>query len=69
MPKTKDTAQTAEVVEKPKTTRKKAPAKEPKVSFRRAYSTSGGFEKSRPPFLFCLKESDVRTGSPGREPP
>ena len=32
MPKTKDTAQTAEVVEKPKTTRKKAPAKEPKVS-------------------------------------
>ena len=32
MPKTKDTAQTAEVVEKSKTTRKKAPAKEPKVS-------------------------------------
>lgn len=32
MPKTKDTAQTAEVVEKPKTARKKAPAKEPKVS-------------------------------------
>ena len=32
MPKTKDTAQTAEVVEKPKTTRKKAPAKEPKGS-------------------------------------
>lgn len=32
MPKTKDTAQTVEVVEKPKTTQKKAPAKEPKVS-------------------------------------
>lgn len=32
MPKTKDTAQTAEVVEKPKTTRKKAPAKEPRGS-------------------------------------
>ena len=31
--------------------------------------TSGGFEKSRPPLLFFVKESDTKTGGPGREPP